>query len=83
MLKHLVGIFQHTSPFDRITYTRLVFAAAPIEQLNVTIDPDIAAVHWLEKSEISARSLRSPMVMACIEAYESGVRLPLSAARHL
>jgi len=82
-LKHLVGIFQHTSPLDSITYTRLAFAAVPVEQLNIAIDPDIAAVHWLEKSEILARSLRSPMVMACIEADESGVRLPLSAVRHL
>ena len=81
--KHLVGIFQHTAPLDSITYTRLAFATAPIEQLNIAIDPDIAAVHRLGKSEISARSLRSPMVMACIEAYESGVRLPLSAVRHL
>ena len=82
-LKHLVGIFQHTPPLDSITYARLAFAAVPIEQLNIAIDPDIAAVHWLEKSEISARSLRSPMVMACIEVYESGVRLPLSTVRHL
>ena len=51
-LKHLVGIFQHTSPLDSIIYTRLAFAAVPIEQLNIAIDPDIAAVHWLEKSEI-------------------------------
>ena len=67
-LKHLVGIFRHTSPLDSITCTRLAFVIAPIEQLNIAIDPDIAAVHWLEKSAISARSLQSPMVMACIEA---------------
>ena len=83
MLKHLVGIIQHTSPFDSITHIRLAFAAASIEQLNVVIDPDIVAVDWPEKSEISARSLLSPMAMACIEAYEPGVRLPLSAVHQV
>ena len=81
--QHLIGIFQYTSAVNAVSYTRLAFAAAPIEQLNITIDPDIASVHWLGNDVIARRRLRSPMVQACIDAYEAGVQLPLDVIHQL
>jgi 8-oxo-dGTP pyrophosphatase MutT (NUDIX family) len=47
------------------------------------LDPPIVATHWLTRDEIQARaeSLRTPLVLRCIDDYRRGVRLPLEALR--
>ncbi|HCC44403.1 MAG TPA: hypothetical protein DEQ32_08410 [Gammaproteobacteria bacterium] len=76
-LRHLTGIFQHTSAATRVTYRRLALVSRPFEHLKLSVNADIVAVHWPDKLEIMSGSQRSPMAMACAKAYE----LPLD--RHL
>lgn len=64
---------------DKRTYLRFVFhgqvaAADP----STTLDPDIIATHWLSYDEIAQKPCRNPMVLRCIEDFQSGQRLPLT-----
>jgi 8-oxo-dGTP pyrophosphatase MutT (NUDIX family) len=49
------------------------------------LDPPIVATHWLTRSEILARtaSLRTALVVRCVDDYLRGVRLPLEALTSL
>ena len=79
-LSGILGIALVTSPANGITYHRTTFVASPLKQLeNATLDPDIHSTHWLSYEEILANSatLRSPLVLACIEQHRSGICYPL------
>ena len=72
-LQHLVGVYQYHSKHNDLVYLRFAFAAGPVEQKQIAIDPDISAVHWLTKEEIKDWIPRSPMVRQCIlDAEEIG-----------
>lgn len=80
-LEAFVGLYHYYSSHNDTTYVRLAFTASPLEQLEVAIDPDISAVHWLDLASIEAATLRSPMVLDCIR--DAGKSVPLSLIRHL
>jgi 8-oxo-dGTP pyrophosphatase MutT (NUDIX family) len=84
--QHLVGIYQSPRPGSDITYLRFAFAGEvrgydPERPLDVSI----IAPHWLTPEALRAapEKLRSQMVLACVEDYLSGKRLPLDAITHL
>lgn len=61
------------------------FIAEPLTPLNLPLDPDIVATHWLTLEQIRALDqqarLRSPLVLKRIEDALSGPRYPLSVIR--
>lgn len=76
---HLVGIYQIRARNGR-DYVRICFAGTvPDEALASPKDPIVLACHWQTREEIAAFGPRSSAVLACIEDYLAGTRLPLSA----
>lgn len=72
----LVGIYRWRSP--TATFVRVAFCGRCTGvEMGRALDPDIIAVHWLTKSQIEQRALRSPLVMRAIEDYQHGKRYPL------
>lgn len=46
---------------------------------QLTLDTDIIETHWFSRAELKTKpNLRSPLVLACIDDYLSGVSYPLS-----
>jgi len=73
----IVG-FYYFQGTNGVTYMRVCFSASIERQQHPgPIDPDISAVHWLGMDELNKRTLRSPIVIECIEDYLSGKRYPL------
>ncbi|HSP32075.1 MAG TPA: NUDIX domain-containing protein, partial [Halomonas sp.] len=70
---------------DGKTFHSHGFIAEPLEQLNLALDPDIVATHWLTLSQIRALGqqarLRSPLVLKRIEDSLSGPGYPLALIR--
>ena len=68
------------------TFLRLAFrgeADPPAE--TPTLDSCIIATHWLTRPQIVAREsqLRSPLVLRCVEDFETGAEYPLSCLTEL
>ena len=82
-LTSLTGIYHYYAPKSHITYHRLIFAAAPVHLTGAALDPDIHSVQWLTLDAIRQRSLRSPLVLQCIEDYEAGQAVSLDFIKHL
>lgn len=61
------------------------FIGTPLEKLDLALDPDIIATHWLTLEQIRALKqqarLRSPLVLKRIEDSLSGPRYPLTVIR--
>lgn len=61
------------------------FVAEPLHQLDVPLDPDIFATHWLTLEQIreldKQARLRSPLVLKRIEDTLSGPNYPLAVIR--
>jgi len=77
----LTGIYQWQSPRNQKTYLRFCFAAEYLgHDPQRSLDEGILQAMWLTRDELVARvdSLRSPMVMQCIEDYLAGLRYPLN-----
>lgn len=69
-----------------ITYVRTTFIAEAIEEVkHALLDTGIIRAAWLSYDEIVAhkRILRSPLVLADVELYRSGIRYPLELVRSL
>ena len=67
------------------TYIRYTFfgSISDIDQ-SLTLDPDIISTYWMTHDEIRKHeSLRSPLVLKCIDDYLSGEQYPLSILREL
>ena len=66
---------EHPS-FLRFTFCGRIHSHNPLQ----TLDDEIVRTHWLSREEIAAkqRSLRSPLVLICVDNYLSGQRFPLS-----
>lgn len=83
--QELVGIYQYTSLANAVTYIRVCFSGQhdhfdPHRQL----DQGIIRTVWLSREEVArCDSLRSPMVLRCIDDYLAGIRYPLSLLTHL
>jgi ADP-ribose pyrophosphatase YjhB (NUDIX family) len=76
-----LGIYQYTSPLNKISYVRHCFIAEPIvEQSAAVLDSGILEVSWLriEEIELLSDELRSPMVLRVLQDYLHGARYPLS-----
>lgn len=70
---------------DGQTFHSHGFIAEPLNQLDLALDPDITATHWLTLAQIRALDqqarLRSPLVLKRIEDALSGLCYPLAVIR--
>lgn len=81
-LDHFVAVHQWVSPRSGIPFVRFTFAATPLQhQAGRRLDDGIIAVHWLTYGQIEQANgqLRSPLILASLDAWLGGQRLPLSA----
>jgi len=71
----------HSPTFLRVCFTGQVHSHQPEQAL----DDGIVATHWLSYAQLQARqaTLRSPLVLSCVENYLSGARYPLSLLQSL
>jgi 8-oxo-dGTP pyrophosphatase MutT (NUDIX family) len=79
-----LGISTHFAPRNGVTYYRLSFVAEPRGfNEDAQIDQDIDYPLWMSLEEIRANkdSLRSDMVLRCIEDYLAGRIYPLEIFR--
>lgn len=85
-LECLVSIHQWVnSELDR-HFLRFTFAARPLHHhAELPLDTGINAAVWMSRAEIAAASarLRSPLILASVDAWLGGVRLPLSSLQYL
>lgn len=82
----LIGVYQYEMADKQRTYLRFCFSgSAGAADTERALDSEIVATHWFTLGEIQARhsSLRSPMVLQCIEDYRRGTRLPLGMLHYL
>lgn len=82
----LVGIHQWVNPELDRHFLRFTFAAHPVcHHPQRTLDRGIQAAIWMSRAEIEAATprLRSPLILASIDAWLGGSRLPLSLLHHL
>jgi 8-oxo-dGTP pyrophosphatase MutT (NUDIX family) len=84
--KHLLGIYLWRNPANgasmlRVAVTGDVLTHEPARQL----DRGIVAAHWMTRAALLARpsSLRSPLVMRCIDDFIAGQRHDLAALNYL
>lgn len=70
---------------DGETFHSHGFIAEPLHQLDLALDPDIVATHWLTHEQIRALDhqgrLRSPLVLKRIEDSLNGPSYPLAVIR--
>lgn len=83
-LTHYLGLYVfHTD--DGQTFHSHAFIAEPLRPLDLALDPDIVATHWLtleQLRELDRQSrLRSPLVIKRIEDALSGPYYPLEVIR--
>ena len=82
-LSCLLGVQQWSSPFGR-QFVRFTFAAEPIHHHPARLlDDCILRTLWMNRDEIAAAGsrLRSPMILASVDDWLAGRRLPLDAIR--
>ncbi len=80
----LVGVYQWNLPDSAKTYIRFCFCGEVGEPLaGYTLDPDIHTNHWLTCEQIcsNAFTVRSPLVLQCIDDADSGPQLSLEILR--
>lgn len=81
-----IGCYQWTSPGDGRSFVRFAFSGRACQHHpERTLDDGILRAVWLSPSEVSACAdrHRSPLVMAVIDDFLAGKRLPLHAVRRL
>lgn len=81
----LLGVQQWRAPGGR-DFVRFNFAARALHHDPAhALDEGILRALWMSRAELAAAAsrLRSPMVLACIDDWLAGRRLPLDAVRSL
>jgi|TARA_Y100000310_G_scaffold313325_2_gene361560 8-oxo-dGTP pyrophosphatase MutT (NUDIX family) len=84
-LRHISGIYLHTSPRTGITYLRTCYLADPIEQTEQPLDEGIERIIWMTRDEVKQQSSRwrSPLVLKCIDDHLKERAYPLSLIQHV
>ena len=82
-LSHLVGVYRWTAS-DGSAFLRFAFAGEPIaHDPTRTLDEGIERALWMTPAELQHAHdrMRSPLVLAVVDDWLAGARLPLSAIR--
>jgi 8-oxo-dGTP pyrophosphatase MutT (NUDIX family) len=77
----LLGVYQWRSRRGSSTLRFAFTGSVHGFDTSRELDPPVIATHWLTRAEIETRaaSLRTALVLRCIDDYLRGVRLPLDA----
>ncbi len=73
----IIGVYLWIHPQTRRQFLRIVYVASLLaEQRSRPLDDGIIAKRWLRRADIEQRrlSLRSPVVLRCIQDFEAGCR---------
>lgn len=76
----LVGIYRWRHPETGVTFVRFTFAGTLLgHDSGRSLDPDIEEVVWLSDAELRQQqdSVRSPLVLSCVDDYLAGKSWPL------
>ena len=79
--RSIVGIYRWRHKQTGITFMRFTFAGTLLaHDAARALDPDIEKVMWLSDTEVRMQedSLRSPLVLRCIDDYLAGRSWPLA-----
>jgi 8-oxo-dGTP pyrophosphatase MutT (NUDIX family) len=85
-LEHFIGVRQWMSPVHESHIVRFTFAGRPRRHdPGRPLDAGIVRALWMTHAEIAALGdrLRSPLVLATLEDWLAGQRLPLTTLRSL
>ncbi|MBL8298769.1 MAG: NUDIX hydrolase [Rhodanobacteraceae bacterium] len=85
-LECLVAIHQWVNAELDRHFLRFTFAARPLRRYaEQPLDAGIRAALWMSRTEIAAATsrLRSPLILASIDAWLGGQRLPLDSLQYL
>ncbi|MDT8385006.1 MAG: NUDIX hydrolase [Gammaproteobacteria bacterium] len=75
----ITGIYRWVHPENGLTFLRVCYSgSASGHDPDRVLDEGILGAHWLSREELLKQSLRSPMVLRCIDDYLAGYRYPLS-----
>ncbi len=77
----LLGVYLWIHPQTRQQFLRIVYVARFLSEDNsLPLDDGVHAVHWYSLDDLRRRrqSLRSPVVIRCIDDYLTGMRKPQS-----
>jgi 8-oxo-dGTP pyrophosphatase MutT (NUDIX family) len=79
----ITGLYRWRHPQGQ-TFLRICFSGQVQDHdPRQALDPDILRTHWLSREELVARTLRSPLVLRCLDDYLAGQRFPLSLCQEL
>jgi ADP-ribose pyrophosphatase YjhB (NUDIX family) len=84
-IQNLIGIYSSKAKVSGITYYRLAFSAEAVSHdPNASIDSDIDEVVWLSEEDInnSTETLRSELVLECVQDFKLGSFFPLDLFRN-
>lgn len=74
-----VGVYMWRKNPDSPTFLRLCFSGQVFNHNPAQpLDTGIVKTHWLSRAELAAQSLRSPLVLNCVDDYLNGECHPLS-----
>ena len=77
--QHFIGVYLWRKNPQSTNYLRLCFSGQVFDHNpNQPLDEGILQAHWLTREELSKQSLRSPLVLNCVDDYLSGKRYPLA-----
>jgi 8-oxo-dGTP pyrophosphatase MutT (NUDIX family) len=82
----VVGIYLWDHPRENLTFLRVTFCCDCITfNENTTIDTDIDEAIWLTELQLRDQNntLRSPLVLTCIDDYLQGTRFSLDVLRSI
>jgi 8-oxo-dGTP pyrophosphatase MutT (NUDIX family) len=79
----ITGLYRWRHP-DGLTFLRVCFSGqARDHDPQQALDPDILHTHWLTRDQVADHSLRSPLVLRCLDDYLAGQRYPLSLCQEM
>jgi 8-oxo-dGTP pyrophosphatase MutT (NUDIX family) len=84
-IRSLIGTYRWKAP-DGVEFLRFAFEAEPLRHHpDRRLDEGIVRALWMSPTELREATvrLRSPLVMAVVEDWLAGSRLPLSSLREL
>ncbi len=82
--QHILGVQLWRKNPDSVTYLRIAFIGqVHSHNPQQALDAGIIATHWLSRDEMRRQTLRSPLVLKCVDDYLRGVRYPLELLHSL
>lgn len=77
--EQIVGVYMWRKTPESATFLRICFTGQAFNHNpQKPLDAGIIQTHWLTRDEIAKQSLRSPLVVNCVDDYLSGKRYPLA-----